>query len=205
MGIKQYKNMNRYELNKHLMYNCYNGNLELVKSLLTSPELKEHANINSINKHGSNALMIACANNHINVVQYLLTSTDLKNQLNINFTNNNGENALMIACIHGNLDIVKYLLTSSELKKHANINNKDNYGTNALIHACKYGHLEIVKYLIIDMNMTIDNHTMNWLNGNNEYKILYDEILKLIEKRDLYQELANSIRDDKINNKKIKI
>ena len=159
--------MNKQELNDKLLNASYQGNLDTVKYLLSSYELKEHANINYTDKYGTNTLMIACVNGH--------------------------------------LEVVKYLLSSQDLKEHSNINSKDKNGYNALILAGWKGNLDLVKYLIIDMNMDIDNETINWLKGKNEHKTVYEDILKLIEKRDLHNKLDNSIRDDKINNKKVKL
>ena len=202
----KYLPMNSSELGEELITACFMGDLNTVKYLLTSPELKEHADIHHTDKYGQNSLMWACTRSHIDIVKYLLTSSDLKEHSNINNKDKDGVNVLIIACRNGYLDIVKYLLTSSDLKEHVNIHHKDNNGWNALTISSVFHNLDTTKYLIIDMNMTINKDTINWLNGNNEQKIIYNDILKIIESRDLYNKLDNSLESDKIkDNKKIKI
>ena len=166
-----YQIMSQEELNHELLKACYNGNLEIIKYLLTTPDLKVHANIHE-------------------------TESDFFN---------NEKNALMYACINGHLNIVEYLLTSPNLAEHADIHHKDNEGWNALMVACHYEYLDIVKYLLIDYNMSIDNETMNWLQGTNEDEIVYHDALKMIESRNLHQKLNNTINYTKINNKKVKV
>ena len=155
-------------------------------------------------KELNHELLKACINGKLEVVKYLLASPELKEHADIHYQNNYGWNALIYSCQYGRLDIVQYLLTSPELKEHANTHDKDNEGWNALIIACQYGILDIVKYLLIDYNMSIDNETMNWLQGTNEEKVIYNDTLKMIESRDLHQKLNNTINTDKINNKKVK-
>ena len=200
----KYKHMNQDELNEELLQVCEKGNLNIVKYLLTSPELTEHAYINYKNNNdGWNALTLTCEYGYLDIVKYLLTSSELKEHIDIHSKNSYGSNALILACSYGYLDIVQYLLTSPKLKENSDIHHKDNDGYNALMIACANRCFDIVQYLIIDMNIKIDKETMNWLQGNNEHKIVYQDALKLIESRDLYQKLSNYIDSDKINNKKI--
>ena len=196
---KQYKYMNKKELNAELLDACAKGHLDIAQYLLTSPELKEHANIYHQDTGGWNALMVACYYGNLTIVKYLLTSSELKENVNIHDKNNYGSNVLMFACARGYLDIVKYLLTSPELKEHVDIYHKDNYGDNALISSCVNEHLDIVEYLVIDMNMKVDENTKHWLQGNNDNEIVYEDTLKLIKTRDLHQKVDSSVN---VNNKK---
>ena len=48
----KYKTLTPKQLNKVFIDSCENGYLEVVKYLLTSPDLKEHANIHADNDYG---------------------------------------------------------------------------------------------------------------------------------------------------------
>ena len=239
--IKTYNKMSKDNLNQTLISQIQSGNIKSVQILLTSPKLKQNADINYKDYGLLTPLIHASLYGHFNIVKYLLTSSHLKNHSNIHDRDKHGRTAIFHACARGYLEIVKYLLTSEDLKEIANINDTSYFGWNLLIVACKEGQLDIVKYLltfpnllpnlyhidkenkniimnaciysqphiaqylIIDINMTIDKNTMDWLKGKNEHKTVYEDILILIEKRDLHNKLDNSIRDDKINNKKVKL
>ena len=193
--------MNKQELNDKLLYIInLKGHLDVIKYILTSPDLKEHADINYKNIYGYNALMYACNNGNLEVVKYLLSSSDLKEHADIHDKDNNGTNSLMYACYHGNLELVKYLLNSSELKEHADINYKDNNGWNTLMLACYNGHLDVIEFLLIDMNMKIDNETIDWLHGDNDKKEIYHNVLDIIRIRDLHDKLNfSTICQKKLN------
>ena len=200
-----YQDMNQDELNQELLNACIQGQLDIIQYLLTSPELQEHLDIHYQDNSYRNALIWACYQGHLDIVQYLLTSPDLQDHANIYHQDNYGKNALMYACINGHLNIVEYLLTSPNLAEHADIHHKDDTSWNALMVACHYEYLDIVKYLIIDMNMKIDENTMSWLQGKNDKKEAYTDILKFIESRNLYQKLDNFINIDTINTKRVKL
>ena len=71
---EKYQYMNKKELNEGLLEASFYAHSDIVKYLLTSSELKEHANIHYQDNHGSNALMIACKKGYLDIVKYLLTS-----------------------------------------------------------------------------------------------------------------------------------
>lgn len=58
-----YKSLDQRQLSNDFMIACDNGNIEIVRYLLTSPDLKNNANIHIHNDRG---LLGACQNNHIN-------------------------------------------------------------------------------------------------------------------------------------------
>ena len=200
-----YINLTKEELNQKLECSFREGNLEIIKYILTSPDLKEHPNINDKDRGGWTSLMYATIFGKLDIVKYLLTSPDLKEHADIYVKDNDGYTSLICACIYGHIEIVKYLLTSPELKEHADIYVKDNDCKNAFMWASHNDHLDVVKFLIIDMDVDVDNETMIWLQGENDKKEVYHQVLKLIETKDLHNKLDNSISDDKINNKKIKL
>lgn len=122
--------------------------LGIVKYLLTSPELTEHASINiepNVNiakyekdhiEHQS-ALTYACSVNNFKIVQYLLLSSDLKEHADIH---HNDDYALISSFNHiiSNVnytnieseqpfDIIKFLTTSTDLKENITANTRDDY------------------------------------------------------------------------------
>jgi ankyrin repeat protein len=143
----KYKSSTQKQLNSAFCQACSNGNLDEVKYLLTSPELKEHA---EIHYYEDDALAEACWNGHLEIVKYLLTSPDLKEHSNLNDHENNNCDGLLNACGAGHLEIVKYLLTSSDLQEHALINCKF---MPPLGSACEEGYFDIVKYLLTSPNL----------------------------------------------------
>jgi hypothetical protein len=135
----KFNDLSQEELNKELESACKKNDLDAIKYLLTSPELKIHADIHS----GRNAVFrIACVYGHLDIVRYLLTDKNLKEKIDIHIDDDIG---LALAASYGELKIVKYLLTSPELKEHANIQADDN---KVLKAACIFGDVGLVKYLL---------------------------------------------------------
>lgn len=160
-------------LNNHFQKACEDGDIELVKYLLTSPKLYNKAEINC---NRSWALVLACAFGHLDVVSFLLTSSELKYHASIHGLD--GE-PLKYACINGHIDIVKYLLTSDELHEKSSIRYKYN---DVINDACKYGHLDILIYLL-EMK-TLKNKDIKYYPKDNDFIIAIEskqiEIIKFL-------------------------
>jgi ankyrin repeat protein len=178
----KFKDLSQEELNKSLCEACKFNDLDEVKYLLTSSELKEHADITN---NDNAPLIIACMCGHTKIAEYLLTSPDLKKHADIHADNDsslnyaiiykyekltryllsspklkehaniqaNNNTAVKAACRTGNLRFVKYLTTSPKLKKHADPCDEDN---TCFIDALSLGHIEVAKYLLTFNN--IKNH-----------------------------------------------
>ena len=121
----KYKTLTQKQLNKVFIDSCENGHLEVVKYLLTSPELTEHADIHAQDDLG---FRLACANGHLEIVKYLLTSADLKEHANIHAQDDLG---FRWACFYGHLELVKYLILDMSIEKTKHIEdylnkNQDN-------------------------------------------------------------------------------
>ena len=193
--IELYKTLTQEQLNKVFIDSCFDGHLEVVKYLLTSPDLKEHANIHANNDNG---FINTCFDGHLEIVKYLLTSADLKEHADIHADNDYG---FRLACENGHLEIVKYLLTSAELTEHADIHAENDEG---FICACAQGYLEVIKYLIIDMNIDKTTHIEKYLNENKDNENV-QQAIELFNTRDLHHQLNENIKDNKEKVKKMKI
>ena len=101
---KKFQQMHKEALNQSLVEACSYGHLDIVKYLLTSPDLKDHANIH---EGDDESLINACLNGHLEIVKYLLSSPELTEYADIH-ANNNG--TLRLACIYNREAIINYLI-----------------------------------------------------------------------------------------------
>ena len=139
---EKYKKYNKEQLNKQFINACRDGRLEIVKYLLTSAELTEHANIHAKDDLG---FIWACIKGPLEVVQYLITSDELTEHVDIHARNDFG---FIWACENGHLEVVKCLIIDMNIEKTIHIEkylteNKDNktvrksielFNTRALHH-----------------------------------------------------------------------
>lgn len=140
-----FKNKNQDELNTALVDACMNGDLEITKYLLTSPDLKRHAQIKN---NDNDAVFWATVQNQFKVVEYLLTSTELKERAEL--SSNKGNDPFITACAQGSLNLVKFFLTSPKLKKRILLSEHED---EALHIATKNNQFEIVKYLMTSSDL----------------------------------------------------
>lgn len=128
-----------YHVSRAFTMACTLGNMDIIRYVLTSPELPEHADIHYRDNEG---LHNACANGHLEVVQYLLTSPELTKHADIRA---NEEYALRSASKNNHLPILSYLLTSPDLKQNADIHTLDD---NILQEAVYHNRLKTVEFLL---------------------------------------------------------
>ena len=122
---EKYKKLNKEELNNQFINACQNDDLDIVQFLLTSPGLKEHADIHARSDEG---FRIACLEGHLEIVKYLLTSAELTEHVDIHARNDRG---FIWACDLGHLEVVKCLIIDMNIDKTKHIEkyfneNKDN-------------------------------------------------------------------------------
>lgn len=67
--ISRFKQMNSHQLNNELFNSSLWGDLEEIKYLLTSPDLKEHADIHA---QDDNAFIWAAGSGHLDIVHYFI-------------------------------------------------------------------------------------------------------------------------------------
>ena len=233
MNTTFFQLLEQKDLNYHFAQYCAAGDLYYVDYLLTSPDLKIHADINHITQDESNCLIKACEAKSLEVVKFLTSSAKLSKQIDIPGCL---EEALNTCCRTSSLDIIKYLLESKKVDIHAN-------NDAAFLTACFKGSLDVVKYLVSEANPpanleAVDTH-MKKHNANGFFVacyhrrlpvvnyFLYDlsypvtenilkkidklitnqtyktELLGIIEKRDFFMSLSNLT--DKNNTKSLKL
>ncbi len=181
---KELKNCTKEMLNTRFLKACEMGNLDLVRYVLTSPELTEHADINV---HEDLGLQRACKFGHLKIVKYLLTSKQLKKHADIH---NEKGLALRWACTYGQLDVVKYLLTSPELQEHADIHADHDEGYQ---WACTKEYIDIVLYLLSfngHQAIHFQNYDTNldWAMRNN-HSCIVQAMIKSLYRNDMMQYL----------------
>lgn len=158
-------------LNMSLLYSTSGDNIEIVKYLLTSKELKLNANIHF---RSDKCLKNAIDNGKLNIVKYLLTSDDLLDKP-----------SLFSISFHGNSDLRNDII--HKIKIYTN-ELKDRDGN---ISKIEYSQLEkdnffaVLNYLIKDYG---DNKFVNWLYVKKELRsyinkndIDIEALLKLME------------------------
>ncbi|EAY21964.1 hypothetical protein TVAG_250240 [Trichomonas vaginalis G3] len=131
-GLWQKQNEN-YPYGNVLHEASYQGNLQLVKSLIESGCDKEITN-----NYQCTALHWASLNGKLEVVQYLISVGANKEA-----KNNYGWTPLIASSLSGKLEVVQYLISVG-----ANKDAKNSDGETPLILASSKGHLEVVQYLI---------------------------------------------------------
>lgn len=121
------------------------GDLDTVRYLLTSPDLKQHANIKM---HSNKAFFLSCKLGHLHILDYLLTSPEL--------TKHCTPNDLMysIAVLYSvefhHFNIFTYFLNNPLLKEKINIHIKKDA---IFLFAQKHEEKDIFFYLIFDYNI----------------------------------------------------
>ncbi len=103
--ILKFRNSTQEQLTIEYHMAALRGQLDIVRYLLTSSDLKFHADIRYGQYYG---FRYACRNGRLNVIQYLLTSPKLKNHVDIHANDDEG---FKFACFGHYWEIVHYLLS----------------------------------------------------------------------------------------------
>lgn len=112
---EDYINLTNKKIEEKFIKYCNSGHLDIVKYLLTSPDLKEHVDIHACNDGG---FQWACLNGHLDIVQYLLTSPELKDHVNIHTAKDYG---FQWSGINNHFNIIQYLILDMNIKKTKDI------------------------------------------------------------------------------------
>lgn len=150
-----------------LAWACSSGGLDIVKFLLTSPKLKTHANLFTINRFGHNLLINATQSGRLEILKYLLEDTQLKEDIYLNHKDNTNHTFFHWACINGHFHIIQYLIIEDKIVVNQSIiewlSGKND--KNVVYHDC----LKIIekKNLYQKLNNMVKSDNIN----NNKIKL----------------------------------
>lgn len=216
--IKSLK-IEKLHLGQGLELACIFGHIKIVEYLLSSKELKEHA---EIDYRKNIAIMKACKHGHLDIVKYLLESPKLKKHANIHITVSDMEDyPFMLAAEYNQDEIVKYLMELKD-KNKPDIKSSEygvvkEYLLKGNLEMFKYivekekidihldndycfkfaverKHYQILNYLIFDLNININSEIENHLIKNKE-----EEIKEMFKKRELNNKLSEVLILKNIN------
>ena len=115
--IELYKTLTPKQLNEIFIDSCENGYLEVVKYLLTSAELKEHADIHAKNDEG---FTWTCNYGHLEIVKYLILDMSIEKTKHIeDYLNKNQDNK----CVKEAIELFK--IREFNQKLNANLEHKE--------------------------------------------------------------------------------
>ena len=116
----KYKTLTPEQLNKVFINSCQKGHLEIVKYLLTSPDLKEHANIHAQDDSG---FRLACFDGHLEVVKYLILDMSIEKTKTIeDYLNENQDNK----CVKEAIELFKIREFNQKLNNDLEHKEKKN-------------------------------------------------------------------------------
>lgn len=185
--FKIYGDLSQHQLDAAFKYHSENGELEIVKYLLTSPDLKNNANIHA---GDDAALSSACLKGRLDVVEYLLTSPNLKEHANLEAY---GSRPFVWACIGKQFAVVDYLMNSPDLKQHP---TKEAISKGFIAVFDNSSQLDMVRHLIVDANIEMTNSIKLHLWTNRESS-KYAEVKSMFDTRDFNNQLQEELGTNK--------
>ena len=152
---------------------CTNGDLDLVKSLASDPDL----NVNWIGpEKGDTPLHRACRFGHVEVVKVLLKHP----KVNVNAGNAKKGTPFYMACSYGYKEVVSLLLANMRI----DVNTPENDQCTSLWFASQEGHLPVVQ-LILASGREVDTQTKSIADWNHKTDA---EVARYQGTRDIYDD-----------------
>lgn len=131
---EEFKDLSKRKINEAFITACQVGELEKIKYLLTSSELKENANF----KYKQNlAFKVAFGQQHIDILQYFLASPEMRKSINVR---RYSLGLLMASCDKKDTPLLEHILPIA-------IKTYTNAMTILIDKCCNDGNLKIFKYL----------------------------------------------------------
>lgn len=157
ISVEKWNSTEQIDFNLQFIYICELNEFELVKFLLTSPELTIKPDISY---NDFLCAKKAAKYGHFDIIRFFLTHPSTKDQIDIHLDN---DYLLRHAALNGNMDIVKFLLTSPELNEHSNIHGNDHDLIQSICTHYYYERLELFHYLLFspDLKEHADIHCHN--------------------------------------------
>ncbi len=179
---------------------CETGQLETIKFLLNSKELKTNAQINSVSNDKQDSfsgLTKACQQNHLEVVKYLLESTELTTNANIKERN---YVCFQVACRRGHTNIVRYFLNESPLNEHQKFAELIENGF--FLNARGKNSEELLNFFIFEHKIQLTQKIKDFINAFN-----LSSVERLFNTRELEKTLKSNLSEKNtqlnLKNKKI--
>lgn len=182
---KIYKDKSQKGLDLSLTEACKEGDLEVVRFLLTSPDLMFNADINESN---NDPIFTACDYENMEIVEYLLNSDELNVHADKYF-------ALNYCCNEDKVEILEHLLLKSNLDIDLNKNNSQAFSIALAKNSDK-----VLKFFIFDLNLKRTDRIEELLN---EYK--RENIKSWFELREVNKELSKELNSNSTSSKKLKV
>lgn len=139
-----------------------------------------------------------CSNNNVERIKDLI-ERDNESKLDL-------RRGFLMACSNGSLSVVKYFIETKNIKEKLDLNGEygempGNFFSNrALIQSYENSQLEVVNYLLFDVKIDIREQTREALKSNGK-----QELLNIIEKRDIFDEMNSQNNNENKDVKKSKI
>lgn len=164
---------------------CRDGQLEVVKYVLTSDELKVRADPTSGDSFSLRFASAGTTKTHFEIVKLLLTGSS--STLDIHVLH---DYPLKAACQHGNLQTVIFLLTSPTLTEHADPYAMANDGqySDSLAFAASHHQQAVVEWLINEYGFMSSPETIQYLERRGDFQILAN-----LKTRDLANSIEKSL------------
>lgn len=222
--MKDYNTVPLHELNQDMKTFFHAKEFDLVKYLLTSPELKHHADIN----HEFDYIFDhACSGGHLDFIKFIMDTPSLNRNITPLKSCING---IKLTARSGHLDCLQYFENKfNEIDKNMNIDYypgvlqalalcklntfkylitkyleknelvEENYDLFSQIF--KTNQLEFMQYMIFDLNIP----KSDYLEGLLENNPLKEQVNNLFTLRELNKNLNNELINTKPLNKKVKV
>lgn len=183
-----FNDMSKDKINEGFFEGCKRGQLNVVRYLLTSKEITQHADIQSGYCRG---LLQACTNGHLDIVEYLTTSDELDEKSELFFMNPEN-NVLKLACKEGKQDIVYFLLTNELVRDKLDFHaNKDK--NFELLWVNKIENLDFVLMLFKEEIIAVTHDIKKIVKRYRHRKELYATMLEVFETLEFRNKLKKEL------------
>jgi len=139
-----YDNVDKSYLGEALLVAIDNSYLDIIKYILTSPDLKYHPT----NPPGENILIIAAKEGNLEMFEFF------KNRFELDYPDKKiaviYHESLGVASEKGHINIVKYIMEQDEASPHL-----ERFRNHSLQWACMRGHVNLVKF-----HLSVDDRQM---------------------------------------------
>lgn len=181
----------QFNINHAFIVAANNGKFNLVKYLLTSPELEMHADINF---KDNEAMYSACCNGYQFLVEYLSSSPDLKEHAKIPSNPNELEDIFNSLC--------DYIMDVNDRI------NEDDCDTNSIRGRTYYSQLDdyyqVLHYLIYKCEIRPTKDIISILQ-NKTTKEFYEPGIEKLKLNEMVQSLQDELSHNTVEKKKLKL